>query len=233
MERIRGSSEIPLTGEGLQKAHDLGMSLALKGGVHRIVTSNLGRTLTTARAISRYTRAPITHIGDELHPWHLGSLEGQPVTPETISMMKSAILDTPDQTNFPGRGPASTADGESFDAFKQRTLPFLDDMMREHQGNPSLKTAVVTHYRVKKLLQSWLNRGAESSYEIDPHEMTAERNQKDNQPGGIDRLAYDQNTGWSLNPVDLRNPADLMAGMYIIRHENTDWNQGKNTSQQS
>lgn len=226
MERVRGSSEVPLTEEGLRKAHELGINLALKGGVHRIMTSNLGRTMTTARAISQHTHAPITHAGDELHPWHLGSAEGQPVTPEVVDAMNRAILETPKEIPFPGRGPQSTADGESFDQFKMRTLPFLDSVMREHRGNPQLKTALVTHYRVKKLLQSWLNRGARQDWEVDPNEMTSEASSGNEKPGSLDRLSYDQNVGWQTNPVDLRNPADLMGGIYLVRHERTPFNKG-------
>src|SRR5262249_2797830 len=99
MERFRGSSDIPLTAQGLDEANNLGMKLAQRGGVDRIFTSDLIRAHQTAAAIHRYTRAPIVYAGSALHPWHLGGLEGQEITPDKVDFMNSLVTNI--QTSSP------------------------------------------------------------------------------------------------------------------------------------
>ncbi len=219
MERFRGSSELPLTPEGLQAAHDMAMKLAQKGGVDRIVTSDLGRTRTTAQILNKYTRAPITDVTDKLHPWHLGSLEGEEVTPDKIDLMNHLIRHEPDLA-IPGRGPTSTAEGESFNSFKSRTLPYFDKLLRDYVANPSERTAVVTHFRNKKLMEAWIRKGALPDYQVDHEEMT----QDGGNPGSITRVSRNPSTGYQLNDVDLSSPGNLQGGLYLIRHEKTPWN---------
>jgi len=96
MERFRGSSDIPLTAQGLDEADNLGMKLAQRRGVDRIFTSNLIRAHQTAAAIHRYTSAPIAYGGPALHPWHLGGLEGQEITPDKVDFMNSLVTQHPD-----------------------------------------------------------------------------------------------------------------------------------------
>jgi broad specificity phosphatase PhoE len=218
--RIRGSSEIPLTEEGLQKTHELGQQLARKGGFDQIMSSSLGRTVQTAQILSKYTHAPITHVGDELHPWHLGELEGQPVD-KVIDFQNDLIKNHP-EFKIPGRGPLSTRDGESFDDFRMRAMPFIDQQFREHIADPSKRIALITHYRDKKLVDAWIRRGAEPSFEVDPNEMTT---YSSDPPGSIDRLHWDRNLGAQVSPVDVKSPTLLQGGVYLIRHGQTAWNE--------
>lgn len=222
-ERVRGSSEIPLTSQGLQAAHDLAGKLASQGGFDEIHASSLGRTMNTAKMISKATHAPIVYSGDQLHPWHLGSLEGQPITPEMASYMHSLIKDTPDYAP-PGRGPLSTADGESFNSFKGRTLDKIKSLLKQSRIDPTKKIGVVTHYRVKKLIDSYLQAGADpDSNDVDLDEMV--RHSTDNKPGSIDRLTMDPYAGPQMSDVDLDHPGGvLQGGIYIVRHERTPWN---------
>jgi len=226
-ERFRGSSEIPLTDEGVQTAAQTAMKMARKGGLDEIQTSNLGRTIHTAKIFSKYTHAPITYVGDGLHPWHLGSMEGQPVTDESAGMMNRLITDAPDQS-LEGRGPQSTADGESFNAFKTRTLGKLQELIGKTSSNPEKKIGVVTHYRVKKLMDSWMRRGMDPSGDIDSTEMT--QRDSNNSPGGVDRFTMDPELGPQMHAVDLEGPGQLQGGVYFIRHEKTAWNSGKQGS---
>jgi len=219
MERFRGSSDIPLTQDGLEAAHTTAQQLARKGGLDRILTSDLGRTRTTAQILSHYTRAPITQVTPALQPWHLGSLEGQQVTPEKIDLMNHLIRHEPDLAP-PGRGPESTSDGESFNQFSGRVLPLFDQLLKEHVANPSERTGVVTHFRNKKLFEAWVRKGALPDYQIDPEEMT----QEGGPPGSITRVSSDPRVGIQFNDVDLRSPTQLPGGIYIIRHEKTPWN---------
>lgn len=226
-ERFRGTSEIPLTSEGLQKAHELGMDLAQKGGLDRIMTSDLGRTLQTSKILSHHTHAPITYIGDGLHPWHLGALEGQPVDSESIDLMNHLIKDDPD-VPLPGRGPASTADGESFNSFKMRTLKFLKQAIAQSQSRPDEKVGLVTHGRVKTLLDAWMRKGMDPNGEVDKDVMT----EPPSKNGSIDKFRVDPYTGPQMEAVDMKSHTPLRGGLYVIRHEATPWNapQGESTN---
>jgi broad specificity phosphatase PhoE len=229
-EKFRGSSELPLTTEGLMKAHQLGMKLAQKGGLDRLMTSSMGRTVTTAKIISHYTHAPVVHIGDELHPWHLGGLEGQDVTPERVDFQNSMIKDHPD-FKVPGRGPLSSRDGESFNDFKDRTLPFLQQMITQSRSRPEEATGLVTHYRVRKLLEAWMRKGMPEDGSIDTNEMTTHT--KGGKPGSLERLVVDPYAGPQMTSVDINSPGRLGGGLYFIRHEDTPWNSKDNGSSSS
>ena len=220
-ERFRGSSEIPLTDEGVRGVRDLATRLAAKGGLHEIQTSDLGRTVHTSRIISQYTHAPITYQGTGLHPWHLGSLEGQEITPETLRYHQHLIKDAPDEIPQ-GRGPLSTADGESFNQFKARTLPMIQKLISQSATSPTRRIGVTTHYRVKKLLDAWLQGGSDPDGAIDTEEMI--RHGASNTPGSVDRLVMDPYAGPQMFDVDLKSPTPLGGGLYFLRHEATAWN---------
>lgn len=222
VERFRGSSELPLTDAGVAKAHDLAMKLATKGGLSEIVASSLGRTVNTAKIISHYTHAPITDITTGLHPWHLGTLEGQEITPDGIQLQKD-LVDHPDVVSpIAGRGPRSTADGESFNAFKDRSLGYLKQLISRSAADPQRAIGAVTHYRVKKLLEAWMRRGMDPSGDIDSEFMNT--HDESNKPGGVERLSADPYAGPQLSDVDLDGPGKLLGGLYLIRHEATPWN---------
>lgn len=220
-EKFRGSSEIPLTDAGVRGAVGMALKLAQRGGLDEIHASSLGRTVHTARIISHYTHAPLTYVGDGLHPWHLGQLEGQEVSPEHIDLLNHLITHTPDEA-VPGRGPLSTADGESFNDFKHRALDYVQGVLNRLSGSDR-RIGLVTHYRVKKLLESWLREGANDDHTINSDFMTL--HDAKNQPGGVDRLFMDPYAGPQLSAVDLdRQMGRLLPGAYIIRHESTPWN---------
>jgi broad specificity phosphatase PhoE len=221
IERFRGSSEIPLTDKGVAAAQTLALQLAKRGGLSEIHASSMGRTVNTARIISNYTHAPIVYIGDGLHPWHLGGLEGQVSTPEFLDYQKRLIAEAPDQP-VPGRGPLSIADGESFNDFRQRTIGKLQELVNAHSAQPDRAVGVVTHYRVKKLLDAWVKAGMGKDGEVDTQEMIA--HSPDNKPGGVELFRMDKDLGPSITPVDLDSQQRLMGGLYIIRHEATPWN---------
>lgn len=220
-EKYRGSSQLPLTPNGLMKAHTLAMKLAQKGGLDRIMTSDLDRTVKTAHIISHYTHAPVVAMTNKLGPWHLGGLEGQPVNEENSAFLNYLISEEPD-LKLPGRGPLSTADGESFDDFRKRTIPFLQKVIGESRARPQEKTGLVTHYRVVKLLSAWMRNGMPDDGSVDSGEMTLHDTKS--APGSMERLYVDPFAGPQMSSVDLDTPAHLQGGIYIIRHEDTPWN---------
>lgn len=220
-ERFRGSSDLPLTGNGIEQARTLAMKLAEKGGLDEIRASSMGRTIHTAKILSQYTHAPITDITDSLHPWHLGYLEGQPVTPEHLALQNHLISDNPDEA-LPGRGPQSIADGESFNTFKNRTLAYFKSAISRSAADPSRAIALVTHYRDKRLLDAWMRKGMDPEGAIDGPTMTTK--DENDTPSSVIRLHVDPSAGPQLSGVDLDGPGKLQGGLYIIRHGETAWN---------
>jgi broad specificity phosphatase PhoE len=148
-------------------------------------------------------------------------MEGQTITPDLLKVQDHLTTEAPD-TPVPGRGPLSTADGESFNSFKDRTLSKLKELIDQHQSQPDRRIGVVTHYRVKKLLEAWMRRGLNPDGQVDNEFMTQPN--PSNTPGGIERFSVDPNTGPQIDNVDLKSPASLMGGLYFIRHEATPWN---------
>lgn len=220
-ERFRGSSELPLTPEGLMKAHTLAQKLAMKGGLDRILTSDSGRTVQTAKILSHYTHAPITYIGDGLRDWAYGALEGQPVTEENLDFLRHLVTHEPD-LKLPGRGPLSTRDGESFNDFRNRGIGFFQRVLGESRGRPQERTGLVTHQRVLKLLNAWMRNGMPDDRSVDAGEMTL--NTSGRPPGSLERLHVDPFSGPQISSVDLDHHGLLQGGLYLIRHEATPWN---------
>ncbi len=169
----------------------------------------------------RGSSAPITYIGDGPHPWHLGYLEGQPVTPEHLALQNHLITENPDES-LPGRGPVSTAAGESFNSFKNRAVGYWQKLLAQSASQPDRKIGVVTHYRTKRVLDAWMRAGAYPDRSVDAD--TVATKDAGSKPGMIERLYNDSQAGPQLTSVDRQSPQPLRGGIYIIRHEKTDWN---------
>lgn len=214
---IRGSSNIPLSPMGMEQVDKLGQQFKRKGGVDKIVSSDLLRAKQTADAISRHTGAPVTATKG-LRPWHLGEIEGQP-TKQVINKMNSYMTRKPDVA-VPGKGMYSGTPGESFNSFKRRTIGAFQKLLQEHAANPDAKISATTHYRDVKLAQSWIKKGAPPSMEIDTKHMMG----KGDSPGSVHRL-FLANGKPHMEPVDMKNPGKLKGGIYLTRHGVTALNQ--------
>jgi broad specificity phosphatase PhoE len=206
---IRGSANVPLSPQGLAQADEIGHQIRQHGGVDSIASSDLERARETARLVQRHNpQAQITDVTPALHPWHLGMLEGQP-TRGVLHHIEHYVKN-PAQP-VPGRGPASTQPGESFDSFRSRFLPYLNNEMGKAAANPAKKHVLVTHYRNIKLAESWLKRGGKPDGAYDPNEMM----QKDGEPGDLYHVDPQRKTMQRLN---LKQPGQLPGGLFILRH---------------
>jgi broad specificity phosphatase PhoE len=227
--RVRGTSDVPLNEEGLQEAAQRGQQFAAKGGLDAVLTSPLQRARNTAVSIAKNTGAHL-QVDDKLMPWHLGVFEGQPV--ENVKQMIAKIAtDHPDQ-KVPGRSPFSTADGESFNEFKQRWIGgVLSPLMQAHAQDPSSKIGVVTHLRDILAAKSWIEHGARKDLQFDHHDINYEVKPDENEkPSSVFRIHPDGDK-WSFKDQDMEKPDPLEAGIYLIRHGKTDWN--SSTSKQT
>jgi len=214
-ERVRGSSEIPLSPGGREQAIDLAQRNA--GRFNKIYSSSLGRTKDTAAALMATNPGAQVHVTDELQPWRLGGDEGKNIN-DVLPDMKDRIENRPDAPAAKGRGPLSTKDGESFNEFKDRNIDAVRMALADHE--PGDKTALVTHYRNIRATQAWLNAGAKGNNEIDTKTMLEKGN---SEPGD---MFYMHPGSKTLMPV---THAD-QPGVYLIRHGHTEWNEGTSTA---
>jgi broad specificity phosphatase PhoE len=149
---IRGHKNVQLSDEGRQQAAELGKQLS-NSGISRIYSSDLDRTMDTAKEVSKTTGAPVVPDA-RLRPWKLGNtIEGKP-TADMLPKIK-ALTENPDQKP-PG--------GETFNEFKNRFLEGYHEIQNAH---PNEHTAIVTHYRGTKLMDAWRAAGVDND-EVKP-----------------------------------------------------------------
>lgn len=209
-ERVRGSSEIPLSGEGREQA--MKIAVTNSGRFNKIYASSLSRTKDTAAALMATNPKAQVRVTDELHPWRLGGDEGKPVD-DVLPDMLDRIQNRPGESSRKGRGPLSTKDGESFNDFKDRAIDATRSILDDHK--PGERTAIVTHYRNIRAVSSWLKNGAPTNKEIDTDHMMEKG---DSKPG--DMFFIHPGTK-SLMKVDSAE----QPGVYMIRHGITAWNE--------
>ena len=231
---IRGSTNIPLSKEGVAEAKERGIQFHRKGGVDYIASSSLHRAVETAQAVHQANpKSSFKEVTRQLHPWHLGCLEGQP-TSKVLDQVNSLIVDYPDRVpGNPGPGSMSTEKAESFNQFKKRFFDFLDGVIQRYLANPKQKILLVTHYRDLKLMQAWQKKGFPRDFSVDYPEVT----RKDGKPGDVYTLQADNIHGtlhdnwadWTYHKIDMQSLNGLKNGIYLLRHGFTILN-GENPS---
>lgn len=218
-DRIRGSSQVPLSPLGKIQVDELGRRIKAKGGVHSIIASDMHRTIDTAKAIQKHNPdAKIHEITPDLNAWRMGGDEGKP-TKEVLPKMLHRIELHPDEGPAPGLGPISTKPGESFNEFRLRSLKktkeFLDDNI-----DPDARELAVAHYRNIRLLESWIKNGSPDDLSIDTQEMLKKG---DSEPGDLFHVTHDGKQ-YQIDKVNLTNNEPLKPGKYFARHGVTEWN---------
>ena len=136
--QIRGWSDPPLNAKGLKQATKAAEALK-SSGVQVIYSSDLDRALSTAEALQATTGASLVR-SKELRPWDVGDYTG--MDSEDVLSILGKYCAEPDK-QIPG--------GESFNEFKNRTLPYIQGILAQNVGHP---IAVVSHHRVDRLLDA-------------------------------------------------------------------------------
>ena len=224
-ERFRGSSQVPLTPEGIAKAHELAKKLAKFGPFDEIFASDLDRTMRTAQIIARATHSRPPKATPALHPWHLGRFEGQPVTKAAIDYLNHLAHDEPDK-KLTGRGPKSTADGESFNDFVKRAGTFFYEQAAKLRKDPDLRIFIETHYRDLLLFQALADEGMPKDFKHEAGRLFEQKKgNADIPPGTILRFYCDgDKLKFDHFEFDKRE-----GGLYAGRHEATPWNKPSGT----
>lgn len=209
-EVFRGSSQINLSRQGYQEAHDAARRTA--NSFTSIHSSPLKRARDTAYIVARKNpQAGHVKPTTALEPWFLGQHEGQPVTPARIADLHDRVVNKPDSP-IPGRGPKSSGAGESFNAFLHPLLSHVQHQLADYK--PGDKPLNVTHYRDIQAVKAWLAKGHPGDRGIDKGVMTAKGSQH---PGGL----------YHLDPSSMHLTAAEKAdkpGIYFLRHGTTEWN---------
>lgn len=178
---IRGHINVPLDAKGKKEAQDTGKQIAAEGGVQHIITSDLDRTVDTAKAIQEHNPGSIITEDPGLRPWNFGpTIEGKP-TSEMLPRIRK-LTENPDQR---------PAGGETFNEFKDR---FLDAFHRAQDTTQDANAAIVTHYRGTKLLDAWRATGVDNDT-ID--KAVFEKYDKAKEPGHVDVV---DKTGAQFSP---------------------------------
>ena len=171
-DRIRGLRDIPLSSEGVREAEEAGKKLKKdKVKIDKLIVSPLKRTKKTAQIISKITGVPIAGYSKALLPWDLGIMTGQKVK-EVMPLVEYYARKHPD---------VPVPDGESFNAFKNRFLGAIYDLVSK---DPNHDVGIVTSHRDERLLNAWLKAGAKPDLSYDTDTFL----QKGIPPGGYEIL---------------------------------------------
>lgn len=138
-----------------------------------VYASDLRRTKETGVTVARAAHAPVVFT-DKLRPWNLGIMTGKEVSKVLPVMNK--LVEHPD---------IPVPDGESFDEFRMRYLPFLKQQIEEARTHPT-PTVLVAHSRNVQLARAWDKAGRPDDFSFDMKRM---QDYKDEiPPGGELRL---------------------------------------------
>lgn len=150
-DRLRGWDDVPLTKEGRQEAEALAKKLKTSN-IDVIFHSPLSRAADTAKAIAKTTGAKLIEL-PELKPWHVGKYTGES-SKEAHPILAKFCCETPDRA-VPG--------GESFQSFKDRVFSGL----RKAANGGGKHPAIVSHYRIERLINAYLANGQKPDHSID------------------------------------------------------------------
>lgn len=224
---IRGSADLHILPESREKVRELGKTFKRKGCFWRVYSSTQARALETAHAIA--TGCPdaqfMTAMPD-LESWHLGGFEGKLKTPEILKEIQELVEKRPWSTPS-GMGKDSTIPGESFLMFRNRVLNAFKQLMECCEKHPSKRILVVTHFHDIQMLDAWLAKydgcPGPQDVEYDPKIY----NQDKGFPGEVTWVGKTKEK-WIFKrldkDLDKGFPTPLPPGLYVVRHEKTDWN---------
>lgn len=216
---VRGNSNLqPMNPQGHQTASKVGAELAQLGGPDVIQPSSSTRTRETAQDIAGQTGAPVAKPQTGLESHALGSLEGQPKTPEVKKFLAELMRKAPN-LKIPGQGAQSSRASESFNEFRVRALSAIRGIIQSFASNPTQRILVPTSTQVIRLVEAWAALGSPDDLKVSPDSYLHEQA---GVPGDIDRFFPSQDGKWHLTRFNPQTANDFLPGIYLMRHGETD-----------
>lgn len=159
-DKIRSWIDVPLDDEGIEQAHELGVSLRKKGiEMDGMFSSDLLRSVQTALIVSEETGIPLLGTTKCLRPWDAGKLSGKD-GPTVHKVMMELAENRPDEL--------LGENGESFNIFKHRLLAGAIGILNNNRG---LRLGLVSHSRGERILHAWEAAGCPDDMEVDLEEF--------------------------------------------------------------
>jgi len=137
-EKLRGWLSIPLTLDGMKASREMAESLAAVEDVSKLYTSDLLRAVQTAEEVGQVLSMEL-EPREELRDWNYGYLTGQETTNNTHAALKD-FMENPTKP---------VKEGEPFQAFLDRSVPFLTEIIESDK-----LYIAVTHNRVCTLISA-------------------------------------------------------------------------------
>lgn len=141
--RLLGSSDVPLSTQGIQQATQLGARLAQEGITH-LITSPLQRAYTTAKRIAPHIGPVPMTIEPRLQEIDFGAAEGLtlPEVARRYPDVYHAYCAQGNEVEFPR--------GEAFSAFQERVHHWLEEFLATYQDTDET-VLIVTHGGVTRV----------------------------------------------------------------------------------
>ncbi len=132
--RLRGWANPPVDNSGIEEVQKLADSLKKEHTkVDVLVSSDLVRSITTAKLIGETLGVPQLKLDWHFRPWNIGDFTGEESKKAHPELMKYVKERT---KKVPG--------GESFDDFDRRFMGALESLLKAHENDTVM---VVTHHR--------------------------------------------------------------------------------------
>lgn len=213
---VRGNSnQQPMTPQGHARIAKVGQELAAKGGATQILPSAAMRTQQTAQDLSAAGAGPVGPPDPGLESHAMGSLEGQPKTPEVKARLREMIRNG--EQKIPGQGALSSRPGESATEFYARAGKSVLGLMQKLAQNPSARLVVPTSTQVIKFVRAWGAMGMPDDFKVSAEEMLKDAPPK---PGSMERLFPDAQGKWEVTAFDPAS-ASWPPGIYFLDHGET------------
>lgn len=150
---MRGWKDVELNDKGVAEAQHLGNKLSTTQP-DIIASSDLCRTVETAKIIAAFCGNPPIEEYYDLRPWDVGDFTGVE-SAKAGPIMQDYARYKPDEP---------LPNGESFNHYKKRTLAAVEACLRKHKNK---LIVLVTHHRTDRLMAGWEKLGCPIDHSID------------------------------------------------------------------
>lgn len=194
-DKIRGQMNLPLDAAGKKQAEALAARLKSAPVTH-VVSSDLDRTMETARAIAAEHPGITAHPMKALRSWALGDLEGQDADGPAVKEIVR-LVNHEDETPAGG--------GEPFRAFKTRYIGALAHILAT--AKPGDCIVLVTHARGLQLADLWLKSDRDIAEMTEHYADDLAKEPDAVRPGGYLRLDREGPGDWEVTD-SYKEPTD-------------------------